>query len=207
MTGEERARLERRLIDESNKMRNAFATLAYKTRASLLTHNVSVRALKFLIENSEFYDKVYESIEDIDDFDKVMSCLSDYWSFFDYHLLEFIIKSCCSELTGMLEEYEGQFKLFCQRRLCEVPEGELEVRAEDKGSLCMKIDDRFRYKKSKVLDIKELEHKLSKLLDTKLVLRKIEKGCLELTFICLHAGPPLSSQLKQQLRELGVLKM
>ena len=39
LTGEERARLERRLMDESNKMHNAFATLAYKTMNSLLTHN------------------------------------------------------------------------------------------------------------------------------------------------------------------------
>ena len=166
-----------------------------------------MEALKFLIENSEFYEKVYEVIEEIENFNKVMSRLSDYWSFFDYHLLEFIIKSCCTELTDMLEEYEHQFKLFCQRRLCEVPEGRLEVRAEDKEVVCMKIDDRFGYKKSKVLDIKELEHKLSQLLDTKLVLRKIDEGCLELTFIFLRARPPLSSHQKQQLRKLGVLKM
>lgn len=57
---EERTKLEGELIDESKKMHNDFATLAYNTIISLST-NVQVEHLKFLIENSSFYrSKVYE---------------------------------------------------------------------------------------------------------------------------------------------------
>lgn len=205
---EERERLELRLECESEDMQNEFAILAAKTMLSLSELNVPpVKKLKFLIENSKFYRKVYEAIENVDDFNSVMSCLSDYWSFFDYQLLELIIRTFCGNLTDKLEEYEGKFKEFCQRRLCEVPKGALGVRAENGDALYLKIDDNFSYKKTKVLDVKKLEYRLSKLLDTELVLLRIDEGCLELIFICLSDMPELNSLLKQQLKQLGIIYM
>ena len=203
---EERVDLERRLIAESSKMQNQFQSLASQTRDSLLAQCISVSSLEYLFRGSSF-TLVYKAIKDINEFNDLMSCLSDYWSFFNYELLQFIIKRYCRGLTDELEKYKGEFKLFCERRLCEVPEGTLGVKAEEKKCMCcLKMDNKFSYKYSKIGDIKNLEDELSNLLNRKLILRRIDEGCLNITFICLSCKPLLTSLLKQQLRRLGVLK-
>ncbi len=155
------------------------------------------------------YTKAYKAVEEISDLDELILKLSDYWSFFDYEILTFIINKCqCTNIAADLRNYEDRFKSYCQRRLCEVPKGTIKIKAKDRHRFYLKCDENFSYNKSKLWDIKILSDKLSKLLDTKLVLRHIKKGCLELTFTALSdVHFPLSGQQKEELKEIGIVRM
>ena len=52
----------------------------------------------------------------------------DYWSFFNYELLEKLIRHFCAgsaTLIEKLQSYISDFKKYCQRRVSEVPHGTL----------------------------------------------------------------------------------
>ena len=130
------------------------------------------------------------------------------WSFFDYELLELIIKTFCKEDEQIkldLREYIQDFQSFCERRLYEIP---IEIFAMElphihpKAKVVMKIDKEFfgedsnsmnNILRGEIVDenevtlslnrIKKIQRRLSEVLNVEnLIFLDAQKGCIELTF-------------------------
>lgn len=201
---EEREALEGRLKQESLEIKADFAVLSAKTKKLLEQKKTASQDIIFLFKS---YSKLYKAIKQYKNFNKLLLKLSDYWSFFDYDILQLIIRSYCNELIDEFIEYEEKFKSYCRRRLCEVPDGIVGVKTSKDYVFC-KYDEMFSYEKTRLWDVKVLNAKLSKLLKTKLVLRSIREGCIEITYVMLcDILYPLSTKQMAQLKRLNIVRM
>ena len=206
LSEDEREEFEKRLKIESEDIMNKFAGLALAVKRWLKEDDY-LSDLKYLIRNSP-YDRVHTKIKNITEFDVFMEELSKYWSFFDYDLLGLIISEFCKcdNLSLKLKEYEKSLNEYCQRKLCEVPERILEVKADKKNWFCLKYNKAF---KSRLHDIKELQLIVSRRLNKKIVLLEIKEGCIELTFEYLSITNPiqLNSEDIEEFKKMGIICM
>ena len=188
-------------------MRSKFATLVSLTNKSLQNNKVSVSELTVTFKNIDL-EELVKILEDETDMNKAMLKASDFWSFFDYEIVKSIISSHCADLQQKMESYESDFKTYCERRLCEVPEDSLKANIPSKTSnLHVKIDENFKIKLCK---IKRIEARLSHLLDKRLYILKVEDGCIELVFDYfgrIKLTLPLNSQQEEELSGMGVLRL
>lgn len=193
-----------RLKVQSDDIRSEFAILVDKTRGSLIKQGISSQDLKLLIEysnNSRLYNLFEKEVEITDLFFK----LRKYLSFFDYEFVGLIIKRHCPELTNDLENYKSALKIYCKRRAVEVPADVFKREDADETSLFVKCDKSFE---SVILnDIKDLQSRLSELLGTDLYLLRVDDGCTELVFDAMCPIFPLIKSQRQQLSEMGILKV
>lgn len=189
---------------DSDEMQWKFAILVDRTRESLETQKVTCSTLSVLLQHSQ-ENKILNLTRKCKTIRKLFLKLADYWTFFDYEFLRYIIVRHCSELKSELTEYESSFKQYCKRRLCELP-ANVFGNTGDRNNLYVKIDRNFTT--SKVKDVKKLECRLSRLLDTELCLLKVEKGCIKLTFTCLSEfHSPLSHQHIEKLKEMKITRL
>ena len=207
LTEEQKDELIERLTSESDRIKTQFAVLVSKTSISLKNNDVSVGNLKLTLKSLGL-DELVEKIYNESDLTEALITASDYWSFFDYETVTSIISSYCTNLQQEAESYISSFKIYCQRRLCEVPIDNFKTEIHKKTTkLHVKMDETFTIPLNKV---KKIERKLSSLLDTSLRLLKIEDGCIELIFSCLrkiHLLFPLNSQQEEDLLQMGVLRL
>ena len=210
LTTEQREELIAELKVESEDMRLKFATLVSLMNKSLQNNKVSVSELTVTFQTIDL-DELVEILEDETDMNKAMLKACDFWSFFDYEIVKNIISTHCrddADLQQEVESYESDFKTYCERRLCEVPMDSLKADIPSKTSnLHVKIDENF---KIKLCRIKIIETRLSRLLDKRLYLLKVEDGCIELVFNYLgriKLSLPLNSQEEEELSEMGVLRL
>ncbi len=66
----------------------------------------------------------------------------DFWSFFDYKILGAIITSFCFDLKPDFDVYVLNFKEYCNRRVCEVPDDSYSTKlskSEEKKNLHIKL--------------------------------------------------------------------
>ena len=208
MAKEEREHLIRQLMVESGRMKNEFAILVDRVRESLEQKSISVNNLRVLITHSDRNEVVNLFKKKKTNITDLFCALKDYWSFFDYEFLAVIIKRHCPELKPELGNYEESLKLFCRRRLCEIPSNIFKTKKGHKNNLYIKYNQKVD--KMKLETAKQLQHKLSELLETQLYLLEVKEGCVELVFdsFCdLDDQFSLSKQRKEQLRNMGVLEI
>ena len=198
-----------RLKLESDEIRRRFALVVDRARKSLEKQRLMSEELAILIKHAYGeQNELYEIFERNKTIKELFLVLFHHWSFFDYELLRLIINGSCTELCGEMEDYIEEFKKYCQRRLCEIPVDVHETRPNDTNKLYVKCDETFD--KITLEEAKELELKLSKLLDTELYLLRVEKGCVQLVFrsLCdLSMKFPLSQLQKEQLSEMKILRL
>lgn len=204
----ERDRLITRLKIESSEMMDEFAILVDKTKESLEKQRLSPKDLVVLIKHTERsnLEKLFTKYRKIN---KLFYQLSDYWSFFDYELLCLIIKRHCPELKPELSGYEADFKCYCQRRICELPIDVFKTKREHKNNLYIKTDKNFD--KLTINEVKVLECKISRLLNTDLYFLSYHEGCVKLEFqSSRNLDYNIIFQLlrkKHELREIGVTEI
>ena len=216
---EEREELLLRLNDDSETIRTSFATLVTHTqmylRHSKTTSWEDLRRLFVECEIKELADQI-ESTDTISMIlDKVKN--GDYWSFFNYKLLESIITCFCKEadLVAELSKYISDFKVYCQRRVSEVPRGSLGGQHIDQQSsklLRVKMDNIFSIQKSNLKQIQTIQFQLQKILKIKsLQLIDVDDGCIKLIFRLFDNAVsrvfPLGEEVKPALVEIGVRKV
>ena len=208
MTEEERKRLIGRLKLESGRMKNEFAILVDRAKESLQQKKVSAMDLEVLVMHSTSNDLAI-LFKEGKNIHELFCDLSKYWSFFDYEFLALIIKRHCPELSSELDKYEDHLKIFCQRRLCEIPSDIFQTKIGHKYNLYVKYNQKVDVMKLETA--KELELKLSELLDTDLYLLEVQEGCVELVFhsLCdLDKNIPLRRYQQLQLtREMEVIQL
>ena len=210
LTEEQKDKLIQRLTLESDEIKAKFAILVSRTTKSLEKNHVSVDNLKITLKNLGLNELV-EKLHDESDLNKALIKASDYWSFFEYETVTSIISSYCKDdddLQQEVESYISSFKIYCQRRLCEVPIDNFETEMHKKTmKLYVKMDETFNISLN---EVKKIEAKLSVLLDTDLYLCKVEEGCIELIFSCLRKIKlpfSLNSQQKEDLLKMGVVRL
>ena len=138
--------------------------------------------MKELADRIECTDTIYEI------FKKVRS--GNYWSFFNYELLENIVNCFCGEtsLVAELDQYISKFKVYCQRRVSEVPHGSLKSNGEHANQQSqtifnVKMDKMFSIEETNLEMIKDIQYKLQTILNVEpLQLVDVEDGCIKLTF-------------------------
>ncbi len=197
-------------------MKNKFASLVCMTMESLEKQSKTVKDLIVLLKGCDTLDrgsnrliKHLKKLIKVGDIKDAFLVLFDYWSYFDYELLSTIINTWCKDLKPDLDVYISAFVNYCELRVCEVPSDSYGRKLDLKKRLRIKVDRTFGDEISRInlKDIKNLQSSLSELLCTSLFLRNVKKGCIKLTFHCLHEFDvlfPVSSKQGEDLQRLGV---
>ena len=207
LTQGQRERLIARLTMESDEIRMKFALVLDRARESLEKQNLTSEDLKILIRYAE-KNKISEVFEQNQNIKELFLAMIDHWSFFNYEFLGLIIDRFCTELRGEMKDYVKEFKEYCQRRLCEIPVDVFKNRPDETNNLYVKCDEYFD--KVTLKEAKNLESRLSKLLDTELYLLRVEEGCVQLVFrsLCdLSTKFPLNQLQREQLSEMKILRL
>lgn len=216
------------LYQESVDIGRNFAKLVASTLQSLITQNISKDRLVACLMGFDALTKVYDGSQQCifrkqrvkfsdpnTTFDTVWNITGEYYSFFDYDILEVIIGTLGFEKDKEdFAKYKEDFKEYAKRRLfidqsssnsSIGPNGE-------KDLMYVKLDS--TYNECEKGHLKSLEKRLSNILNLNegvLQLRRVEEGCIQLVFkipdfiseVVFH----LSKDQESALQELGVTKL
>lgn len=211
LTDNQRDELLTRLNAESRTICSQFAVVVTQAQQKLWQ---SVIAEDFITLFTTY--KLEELAEQIDHSDRVFEIFEkirkgNYWSFFNYELLEIIINAFLRD-TSLVKEmanYLVKFKEYCQHRVSEVPRGIVNGENVDpnysSGMFKVKMDDEFCVQAS---DIKDVQHKLQIILNEKpILLADVDHGCIELIFRHFNKAGifPIEETKKVALAEIGVV--
>ena len=156
----------------------------------------------------------FEELQTADTVPKVFLALADYFSFFNYHVIEHIITVLgTKEDNENLQTYKVQFDHYAKRRIYECLPQFGSVSESDHADIFVKVDS--QYENYTVTEVERFRCQLSELLHVshKGVLRlcRVEKGCFQLTFqvpsFVQREVFPLSQEQEKALAEMGVIRL
>ena len=203
-----------------------FQKLVSATIESLIRQNIPPQRLVSHIMTLVAFDPVFhkpqvpilqdcvEELEAADTIYKIFLILKNYFSFFNYDIIEHIIEVLGTEEDKTkLQNYKEKFDQYTRRRIYECgpqfgPENEA-----DHPNIIIKLDS--RYDNYTVAEIKGFCHKLSETLHLSskgiLFLVRVDKGCIQLTLqVPLFVQQeifPLSGEQERTLEAEGVIKL
>ena len=153
----------------------------------LVIHVMALGAFKPVFKKPQVpaFHHCFQELKIADTVPKVFLVLKDYFSFFNYHILEHIIKELGTDQDkAELQRYKDDFNQYAKRRIFQcLPEfgPESDVYHTD---IFVKLDT--QYDDYTVAEIKGFCHELSGILNVAsqgiLRLCRIEKGCFQLKF-------------------------
>ena len=156
----------------------------------------------------------FQELKAADTIPKVFLVLKDYFSFFNYHIIEHIIKELGTEEDkAELQRYKDDFNQYAKRRIFECMPQFGPVSDADHADIFVKVDS--QYDNYTVTQIEGFRHKLSEILRVSpqsiLRLCRVEKGCFLLmfqvpSFIQLRIFP-LSREQENGLAAMGVFRL
>ena len=192
-----------------------FAVLVGKTLVNILEKKTSVKTLSTTLGNlnERNGNKLTKKLEKTTNMDKAFRVLKPFWSFFEYNILICIIQTFCSELQPELDRYNSLLKEYCERRVCEVPDGSgCSKELEEEKILHIRVDKSFsdEIKRMKLKDLTDLESKLAGLLGTSLLYLRMMEGSIIISFKCLHEFDmifPLCAKQEEGLQKIGVTRI
>ena len=144
----------------------------------------------------------------------IFMVLNNYFSFFNYRILEYIIEELGTEEDkSRLQTYKVNFNKYAKRRIFECPSEFGPVSDAGHTDIVVKLD--VKYENFTVADIEVFCHKLSEIVHVSsqgvLCLCRIDKGCFELTFqvpsFVQQKIFPLSREQEMALEKKGVIKL
>ena len=156
----------------------------------------------------------FEELKAADTIPKVFMVLNDYFSFFNYHIIEHIIKALGTEEDKAdLQRYKKDFNQYAKRRIFECLPEFGPVSDADHADIIVKLDS--QYDNYTVAQIGGFCHKLSDILHLSShgILRhcQVDKGCFQLMFqVPLFVQQkifPLSRKQEKALAGVGVIRL
>jgi len=203
-----------------------FQELVSATMKSLIRQNVSPKELLSHVMALGAFDPVFKepqvpvlchcfkTLKAADTIYDIFLVLNDYHSFFNYHIIEHIIKVLGTmNDKAKLVEYKQKFNQYAKRRVFEcLPEFGPVIDARH-ADVFVKVD--LYYNNCTVAQIERFRHKLSKILRVSsqgiLHLCRVDKGCFQLmfqvaSFVQLEIFP-LSREQEKALSAEGVIKL
>ena len=224
LTHEQQQELRGRLRSESQKIMIRFQELVSATIKSLqrrcvpldevVSHVMALGAFDPVFKEPQLpvFRLCFQELKAADTIPKVFMILNDYFSFFNYHIIEHIIKTLGSKKDkARLRRYKEDFNQYAKQRVFEcLPEFGL-VSDVDNADIFVKLDS--QYDNYTVAQIEGFRHKLSEILRITcqgvLRLCRVEKGCFQLMFqvpsFVQYEVFPLSKEQEQSLSALHVI--
>ena len=214
---------ENKLMRDTNHIIFAFASLVNHTQRSF-SDRVSLNEIVLWIKQLEAYKPLKNSLSlsermgevyKVKDMVKLFEILSDYWSWYNHHLLEHLILEFGGpEDKRRLRQYCDQFTSFLEKRLPNSQDTFRLGTGRGKGQkpLLIKVDENWDTVSLK--HIRELHYNIAEILNLRphvLYLASVSKGC-----ICLHFMVPESmdkqsfsfcESQKKALQEAGVFRV
>ena len=213
-----------RLTFESQRIMMQFQELVSATMESLIRQNVSLDRLVAHIMTLGAFDPVYikpqlplfhdrhNELKAADTIPKIFLILKDYFSFFNYDIIEHIINVLGrGEDKANLQKYKNQFDHYVRRRIFQCgPHLESET---DHPNIYVKLDS--RYDNYTGAEIKRFCRKLSETLHVSskgiMHLCQVDEGCIQLTFqvpsFVQEKVFPLSKEQEKALAAMGVMEL
>ena len=156
----------------------------------------------------------FKELKAADTIPKVFMVLNDYFSFFNYHIIEHIIEELGTEEDKAdLNRYKEHFNQYAKRRIFESLPEFGPVSDADHSDIFVKLD--AQYDNYTVAQIEDFRHKLSEILHLSsqgiLRLCRVDKGCLQLMFqvpsFVQQKIFPLSREQESTLEAMGVIML
>ena len=182
----------------------------------LLSHVMTLGSLKRVFEEPQVpaLHHRFKELEAAKTICKSFLVLNDYFSFFNYHIIEHIIEELGTEEDkARLQKYKQDFNQYAKRRIFEcLPEFGHVISDSDHVNIFVKLDS--QYDDYTVAELERFCHKLSEILDVSLgilCLCRVDKGCLQLMFqvpsFVQQKIFPLSREQERALAVLGVTRL
>ena len=203
-----------------------FQKLVSLTILSIKEQQIPLSDLKSHIMTLGAFDPVYkqpqmpafhhcsEDLRTADTVSKVFLVLKDYFSFFNYRVIEHIITMLGTEHDKLnLKHYKDKFDEYAKRRTYECVPQFGPTSEADHADVFVKVDS--RYENFTVTEVESFRCQLSELLRISsqgvLRLNRIERGCFQLTFqVPLFVQQeifPLSREQERTLKLKGVIRL
>ena len=140
--------------------------------------------------------------------------LKDYFSFFNYHIIEHIIEELGTEDDkAKLHRYKEDFNQYAKRRIFECLPELGPVSDVNHADIFVKVDS--HYENYSVAEIEGFRHKLSEILHLSsqgiLRLCRVDKGCFQLMFqvpsFVQQEILPLTREQERALAAMGVIRI
>ena len=197
LSEQEKLGLQCRLLQDSDKIMDEFSDLTHYTIESIASSCVSVKELHTHLSGLGAYKPIHEQVpllrdqlneikraENVKD---VFNILHDYYSFFNYHIIEKLIGWFGTpEDKKRLETYMKNFERFCKRMTFECPPDIFGSVNKGKTSLVVKVEESWGPAKGCPLEtVIRLRNTLGDILGVEpstLYLCRIDEGCVELMF-------------------------
>ena len=215
------------LKQQSIDIERKFARLAASTFRSLVTRNISkdclvaclmgFSCLAMTTDGSDqlVFRKQRRKFEDRSaTVATVWSVIGNYFSFFDYDILEQIVDCLGTDQDKQnIAKYKDEFAAYAKQRLIIDPVSSEDNSSDEENASVLVILDSF-YDVCEIGELKRLQINLSRILNLKegvLKLCKVKKSCIQLVFeipdFITSDVFPLSSDQESALRELGVTQL
>ena len=226
LTCEEQQGLKQRLCCESHEIMMQFQKLVGATIKSLTKQQVPLSELRSLVMTLGAFDPVYKEpkvsafyhyfkdLKEANEVSDIFWILKDYFSFFNYHIIEHIIKEFGTEEDNQnLQTYKEQFDQYAKRRIYECLPWFGPISETGHVDVFVKVDSKYDN-----FSVKEVENFCWQLCRIYGVtshgvfrLCQVEKGCLQFRFqipsFMQQELFPLSSEQETALAEEGVIKL
>ena len=216
----EKASLELQLSSDAEKMITTFADFTIFTRDSLEQRNELDKITDTVLSLGGFKGGIGAKVLEPQDRKKILAAksvakvfaiLREYISFFNYEIIEHLIKHHGSAADHKnLEEYLIAFNAFCQRNIFEVPPNVFCNSSQQRGKVfALKCTEASRV--TSLESVKRVKRKVAKVFGLNplaLQLCSIKEGCVELHFLIPSAVAdcifPVSPSYCSALSEIGV---
>ena len=222
MDEDEKERLHQRLFAESESMENKFHDLFEATQMSLVERNISVGELLKPLDCMGSIKPLYKDaplpvlgcqlpeLRKTGSVDDAVSVISSYCSFFNYRIVECIIKKLGTEQDKTnLEKYKAEFSVYAQRHVFECPAEVGEIDEDAHANMFVTLDTTYdSYTVSHLYAFVSNLQRVLKIPPMSLRLCRIGPGSLKLIFQLPHSVQqttfPLSNDQEVALTNLGV---
>ena len=225
LTIKQKQELNGKLQIESKRIMMQFQKLVSATIESLDSRNITLDklfcnvmtlgSLKPVFEEPQvpaLYHR-FKELKAVDTIAKFFLVLNDYFSFFNYHIIEHIIEELGTEDDkAKLQRYKDDFNQYAKRRVrkCMPEFGPLSD--SDHAEIFVKLDS--QYDNYTVAEIEEFRHKLCDILNiSECILRlcRIDEGCFQLMFQVPSSVQerifPLSRGQEKALANMRVIRL
>ena len=225
LTPEQQEGLSIRLCVESEDIVHKFWHLHSTVYESLRQRNVPVDRLVVHLLSLGAFDPVtkdsqkpvlqtFQQLQKADSIEDVLLAIKDYFSFFNYHVIEHIVDKLGTEHDKIeLQNYKKAFDEYSKRRIYECPPVYGPMSNDDHTDLVLKLDS--VYEKFTVKELKKFEYRLSRIFcvapQSVLRLCRVDEGCLQLIFqvpsFVQQEIFPLSSEQESALAAERVIRL
>ena len=191
-----------------DRIQRKFAILQTVIRKSLKERGVPTQEIVAHVIGLGVAKTDKQKLESEESLDRVFIVLTGYWSFLDYDLLDSIVEIYGNDTDrDRMEAYNEELKLFCNRRLSEVPERNL-ILSNDQTREQMVV--KLNVSDPRLSVIRDLKIKACKVLNAKpceLQIKEVKEGCVQVTFLIAIKHLFVSSLTEAQCDDFKALSI